>query len=80
MRSVARVLAAAVLAVGSICPLASYSDQPTAEPPVSPPPSAKPADRPLADTGDRAPLGLEVRYVDAHGKVVILEPQDFPHR
>ena len=75
------LIAAAVLAGGSFGVLAGCAEAPADEPAVSPVPSQRPVDQPLPPVGastDRAPLGLEVRYVDADGKFATLTPEDFP--
>ena len=78
------LIAAAVLAGGSLGLLASCSEAPADESPVTPVtpvPSQRPADHPLppvTTSTDRAPLGLEVRYVDADGKLRTVAPKDFP--
>jgi len=75
------LIAAAVLAGGSFGLLAGCSEAPADQPAVSPVPSQRPADQPLPPVSastDRAPLGLEVRYVDADGKFQTVAPEDFP--
>ena len=75
------LIAAAVLAGGSFGLLAGCAEAPAVEPVVSPVPSQRRADQPLppvTTSTDRAPLGLEVRYVDADGKFRTVAPKDFP--
>ena len=72
-------VAAAVLAGGTVGLLAGCTT-PAPEASVSPAatPSARPSDTlPPGATGARAPLGLEVRYVDADGKFQTVAPKDF---
>ena len=75
------LIAAAVLAGGSFGLLSACSEAPADVPAVSPAPSQTPADQPLPPVGpstDRAPLGLEVRYVDTDGTFRTVAPEDFP--
>ena len=75
------LIAAAVLAGGSFGLLAGCSEATSDESTVPPVPSQRPADQPLPPvtaSADRAPLGLEVRYVDADGKFQTVAPKDFP--
>ena len=75
-------IAAAVLAGGTVGLLAGCTT-PAPEASVSPAatPSARPSDTlppgATGATGARAPLGLEVRYVDADGKFQAVAPKDF---
>ena len=76
------VIAAAVLAGGSFGLLAGCSEAPgrrtgrLARAVAAPRPISR-SRRSTAST-DRAPLGLEVRYVDADGKFRTVAPEDFP--
>ena len=80
------VFAAAVLAGGAFGLLtgcaATSGDEPAVTPTPTPStaPSAGPSARqiPPSSASDRAPLGLEVRYVDADGKFRTVTPEDFP--
>lgn len=74
--------AAAALAAGACALLAGCSETTADESATAPVPAASPvpADRPLppvSSSTDRAPLGLEVRYVDADGKFRTVAPKDF---
>ena len=85
-KSALGVIATAVLAGGACGLLAGCAGAPGDEPavtPAPPPSTAPPADPtarqiPPSSTSDRAPLGLEVRYVDADGKFRTVAPKDFP--
>jgi hypothetical protein len=72
-------LAATVLVVGVVGLLGGCTAQPS-EQPVSPVPGqAQPLDPiPSAAAPGRAPLGLEVRYVDQNGRFATLSPENFP--
>ena len=75
------LIVAAVLAGGVLGLLAGCSETPADEPAGSPVPSQRPADQPLppvTTSTDRAPLGFEVRYVDADGRFRTMAPKDFP--
>ena len=80
------VFAAAVLAGGAFGLLTGCAGTPDEKPAVTPtPPSStapptdpSPRQIPPSGTSDRAPLGLEVRYVDADGKFQTVAPEDFP--
>ena len=80
------VFAAAVLASGAFGLFAGCAGAPGDEPAVTPAPTpsaAPPTDPsarqiPPSGANDRAPLGLEVRYVDADGKFRTVAPEDFP--
>ena len=77
------LIVAAVLAGGVLGLLAGCSETPADEAAGSPvpTPSQVPADRPLPPVTtptDRAPLGFEVRYVDADGRFQTVAPEDFP--
>ena len=72
-------IAAAALAAGSIGLLAGCT---TSSDEASPTPATTPSSRPAqplppAATTDRAPLGLEVRYVDENGRFKTVQPKDF---
>jgi len=80
-KSALTLIAAAVLAGGSFGLLAGCSETPADAPAVSPLPSQSPAHQPLPPvitSTERAPLGLEVRYIDANGKFRTVAPKDFP--
>ena len=74
-------IAAAALATGSIGLLAGCT--PSSEKAASPTsPTSSPSSRPAqplprAATSARAPLGLEVRYVDENGEFRTVQPKDF---
>jgi hypothetical protein len=72
-------LAATVLVVGAVGLLGGCTAQ-TSEQPVSPAPGqAQPLDPiPTAAAPARAPLGLEVRYVDENGRFATVSPESFP--
>ena len=75
------LIAAAILAGGSFGVLAGCSEAPADESAGTPVPSQRPVDQPLppvTTSTDRAPLGLEIRYVDADGKFRTVAPKDFP--
>lgn len=77
------------LLVAGVLALAGCTDG-AAEPEASPPstrtapdtrssPDATPIDTPAEPAAaDRAPLGLDVRYVDENGKFVVLPVESFP--
>jgi len=75
------LIAAAVLAGGSFGFLTGCSEAPADEQVVSPAPAQSPEDQPLPPvtaSTERAPLGFEVRYVDADGKFRTVTPENFP--
>lgn len=87
------LVAAAVLGAGVVSMLTGCTDQSAHPAETSPDTSASPAadsgdqgtgkdpsGRPDIDPpiSDRPPLGLEVRYVDEHGRFVTVRPEDFP--
>ncbi|HYI57727.1 MAG TPA: hypothetical protein VEX66_06125 [Microlunatus sp.] len=82
-------LAATVLVVGAVsmlggCASDSSTDQPpspsTSQPEPTKPSSTpdQPDTLPPSTTTDRAPLGLEIRYLDENGRFVTVAPEDFP--
>jgi hypothetical protein len=92
--AVREALAATVLVVGTVsmlggCASGAPADQPpsppssqpkTTEPQPTQPSSAPEHTNPLPPsyTTDRAPLGLEIRYIDENGRFVTVSPEDFP--
>lgn len=77
---------AAVLAGGAFGLLTGCAGTPdekstvTPTPPSSTAPPTDPSPRRITPSGtsDRAPLGLEVRYLGADGKFQTVAPEDFP--
>jgi hypothetical protein len=84
--SALRVIVTAVVAGGAFGLLTGCAATPGDEPAVTPTPtpstapSTGPSARqiPPSGTSDRAPLGFEVRYVDADGTFRTVAPEDFP--
>ena len=91
--AVREALAATVLVVGAVSMLGGCASDSSADQPPSPsssqkttqPKTTEPSstpDRtdtlPPSATIERAPLGLEIRYIDENGRFVTVSPEDFP--